>query len=116
MTATQSFSVRMFRNALRRRLLAKSQCAKEETVMLDSVRNLKTSEIELRQCLPRREGEWLVGTLRARRDIAGASCTPDARRLTIEYDADKLEGEDLVDLLSECGLRVAAVHRPTLRR
>jgi hypothetical protein len=78
--------------------------------MLDSTRNLKTSEIELRQRLPERERDWLVGQLRAHRGIAGAVCANDARRLTIEYDADTLVSSDLIDLLNACGVRVAAIH------
>jgi hypothetical protein len=80
--------------------------------MLESVRNLKTSEIELRQRLPQLECEWLVAQLRARRDIAAAACASDACRLTIEYDADRLGRADLVDLLNLCGVRVGTVHAP----
>jgi hypothetical protein len=82
------------------------------TSMLESVRNLKTSEIELRQRLPQLECDWLVGQLRARRDIVAAACATDSCRLTIEYDADRLGQTDLVDLLNMCGVRVGAVHAP----
>jgi hypothetical protein len=78
--------------------------------MLECVRNLKTSEIELRQRLPQLECEWLVAQLRSRRGIAGAACASDARRITIDYDADRLDKADLVDFLYTCGVRVGAMH------
>jgi hypothetical protein len=78
--------------------------------MLGDVRNLKTSAIELTQRLPTLECEWLVGQLRSRSGIAGARCASDARHLTVEYDADELVTRDVVDFLSQCGVRVAAVH------
>jgi hypothetical protein len=78
--------------------------------MLGDVRNLKTSDIELNQRLPALECEWLVGQLRSRPGIAAASCALDARRLTVEYDADEVVTDDLLDFLHQCGVRVAAVH------
>jgi hypothetical protein len=78
--------------------------------MLGDVRNLKTSAIELNQRLPALECEWLVGQLRSRPGIAAASCASDARHLTVEYDGDSLVTDDLLDFLSECGVRVTAVH------
>jgi hypothetical protein len=85
--------------------------------MLDSVRNLRTSEIELRQPLPALECEWLVGRLLAKRGVADAVCGRRPRRLLVEYDADELRSHDLVDYLSACGIRVAAVRagRPIAR-
>jgi hypothetical protein len=77
--------------------------------MLGDVRNLKASDIELDQHLPTLECEWLVGQLRSRPGIAGARCASDARRLTVEYDADELVTGDVVDFLSQCGVRVSAV-------
>ena len=77
---------------------------------MDSMRNLRTSEIELQQRLPQLERDWLVSQLRAHRGIAAAICASDEPRLTIEYDADRLDKTDLVDLLNTCGVRVGAVH------
>jgi hypothetical protein len=77
--------------------------------MLGDIRNLKTSDIELEQPLPALECEWLVGQLRSRRGIAVARCVGDARRLTVEYDANELVTGDLLDFLSQCGVQ-AAVH------
>lgn len=76
--------------------------------MLGDVRNLKTSDLELTQRLPALEREWLVGQLRSRPGIAAARCAGD-RRLTVEYDADELVTGDVLDFLSQCGVRVAAV-------
>ena len=78
--------------------------------MLGDVRNLKTSDIELRQRLPALQWEWLVGQLRSRPGIAAARCEGDARRLTVEYDADELVTGDVLDFLSQCGVSAAAVH------
>ncbi len=78
--------------------------------MLGDVRNLKTSDIELSHRLPVLECEWLVGQLRSRSGIAAARCAADARHLTVEYDADELVTRDVVEFLSQCGVRVAAVH------
>jgi hypothetical protein len=100
----------MFRNAIRRSL-GHDSCRKQGRFdMLDSIRNLRTSEIELRQRLPRLECDWLVGALRARRGIAGAKCAPDALHLTVDYDADRLASDDVVDFLNECGVLVSRVH------
>ena len=78
--------------------------------MLGDVRNLKTSTIELAQRLPVLECEWLVGQLSSRSGIAAARCASDARHLMVEYDADELVTRDVVDFLSQCGVRVATVH------
>lgn len=78
--------------------------------MLGNIRNLRTSDIELKQRLPALECEWLVGQLRSRPGIAAAQCADDSRHLMVEYDADELVTGDVVDFLSQCGVRVAAVH------
>ena len=78
--------------------------------MLGDVRNLRTSDIALKQRLPALECEWLVGQLRSRPGIAAASCDGDACRLTVEYDADELVTGDVLDFLSQCGVRAAEVH------
>ena len=78
--------------------------------MRGDIRNLKTSDIELKQSLPRLECEWLVGQLRSRSGIAAARCEGDACRLTIEYDADELVTGDVLDFLTQCGVRAASVH------
>jgi hypothetical protein len=78
--------------------------------MARDVRNLKTSNIELKQRLPPLECEWLVHQLRSRTGIASARCATDARRLTVEYDADALVSGDVVEFLGQCGVRVAGVH------
>jgi len=82
--------------------------ADREIRMLDSVRNLRTSEIELRQGLPELECNWLVGQLRAKRGIADAEC--GLRRLVVEYDADILDSTDLVEFLDACNVPVVSVH------
>jgi hypothetical protein len=86
-----------------------SEDNEQEGAMLRDVRNLKTSAIELDERLPTRECEWLVGRLRSRRGIAAAQCD-DARHLTVQYDADELVTDDVLDFLGRCGVRVAAAH------
>ncbi len=76
--------------------------------MLDSVRNLKISALELRQSLPQGECAWLAAQLRAKRAVAAATC--DARGLVVEYDADVWRGNDLLEFLDDCGVPVANIH------
>jgi len=70
---------------------------------------LKASNIKLPNPLPPLECDWLVGRLRAQPGIAAAVCAGGSRELTVEYDGDRLVSGDLVDFLSVCGVRVAAV-------
>jgi hypothetical protein len=83
--------------------------SREDGIVSD-VRNLKTSDIELKQRLPALECEWLVHQLQSRAGIAAARCASDSRRITVEYDADALVSGDVVELLSQYGVRVAGVH------
>jgi len=78
--------------------------------MRNSLRNLKTSEIELRQALPVLECEWLVGRLLAKQGIATAKWVDNTHRLLVEYDADVCAGAEVIALLQSCGVPVAAVH------
>jgi hypothetical protein len=77
--------------------------------MLESLRNLKTSEIELRQRLPALESEWLVGRLLAKQGVAAAQWQGNSRRLLIEYDADVFGSAEIIDYLHFCGVPVATV-------
>lgn len=77
--------------------------------MLESLRNLKTSEIELKQQLPTREREWLVRCLLAKQGIAKALWRGHARRLLIEYDAELFGSAEILSFLHVCGVSVAAV-------
>jgi hypothetical protein len=77
--------------------------------MQKSLRNLKTSEIELRQPLPVLECEWLVGQLLAKQGIEAAQWVGNTRRLFVEYDADLCGKADLIALLQSCGVPAVAV-------
>jgi hypothetical protein len=77
-------------------------------IMLESVRNLKTTEIELRQHLLVLESEWLVGRLLAKQGVATAEWVGN-RRLLIEYDADLCSGAELIAFLQSCGVTAAVV-------
>ena len=77
--------------------------------MIESLRNLQTSEIELKQHLPPVEGEWLLGRLLAKQGVASAAWMGNARRLLIEYDANLFGCAELLAFLRYCGVPVAAV-------
>ncbi len=77
--------------------------------MLESLQNLKTSEIELRQQLPALEGEWLVDRLLAKQGVANARWMGSTRRLLVEYDADLFGAAEIIDFLRYCGVLVAGV-------
>ena len=72
--------------------------------MIENLRNLKTSEIELRQQLPVLECEWLVGRLLAKRGVATAEWVANTRRLLVQHDADLCGRAELVALLQSCGV------------
>jgi hypothetical protein len=77
--------------------------------MLESLRNLKISEVELRQQLPVREREWLVGRLLAKQGVANATWMGGTHRLLVEYDADLFGAAEILAFLRACGVLVAAV-------
>jgi hypothetical protein len=77
--------------------------------LIENLRNLETSEIELRQPLPVLEGEWLVGRLLAKRGVAAAEWVANTRRLSVQYDADLCGRAELVAFLQSCGVSAAAV-------
>ena len=77
--------------------------------MLESLRNLTTSEIDLRQPLPVLEGEWLVGRLLTKQGVASVRWLGSKRRLLVEYDADLFGTAEIVAFLQYCGVLGAAV-------
>ena len=77
--------------------------------MIENLRNLKTSEIELRQQLPVLEWQWLVGRLLAKRGVATAEWVANTRRLLVQYDASLCGRAELVAFLQSCGVSAAAV-------
>ena len=77
--------------------------------MTEKLRNLETSEIELRQQLPVLECEWLVGRLLATRGVATAEWVANTRRFLVRYDADLCGRAELVAFLQSCGVSAAAV-------
>jgi hypothetical protein len=73
--------------------------------MWESIRNLKTSELELREPLNDSERDWLVGCLTSRRGIRDALCDGEhACRLLVEYDANFVNVAELLDFLYLCGI------------
>jgi hypothetical protein len=76
--------------------------------MLETLRNVKISEIELRQQFPALEREWLVDRLLTKTGVAAAKWGRDTHRLLVEYDADLCCSAELIVFLQRCGFSVAA--------
>jgi len=73
--------------------------------IFDGIRNLRTSQIRLRERLEGRERDCVVGHLLAKRGVREVEYRDDGRaQLVVEYDADQLSGPDLVNFLSVCWL------------
>lgn len=78
--------------------------------MLASIRNLKDAQIALRDRLNGLEREWLIGRLVSKRGIERAVYDRvDPSRLSVQYDADLLTTDDVLDFFAVWGLRA----RPT---
>ncbi len=75
--------------------------------MIENLRNLKTSEIELRQQLPVLECEWLIGRLLAKRGVATAEWVANTHRLLVQHDANLCGKAELVAFLQSCGVSAA---------
>ena len=67
------------------------------------LRNLATSEIELRERLNTLESEWVIGKLTAKRGVRRANYGRDGT-VVVEYDADVVDTADIVSFLNVCGL------------
>jgi hypothetical protein len=74
--------------------------------MLEHLRNLRTSELTLRQPLSPLECDWLTGCLRARNGIATVNWGDKACRLFVEHDPEIVGSPELVDFLRSCGVPV----------
>jgi hypothetical protein len=81
--------------------------------MLDRIRNLRTSQIELADHLPEVERGWLVNQLLEKRCVVAADC--GFRALVVEYDADVWGSADLLEFLTECRVPVGAVQEGAVR-
>ena len=73
--------------------------------MLDSLRNVKTSQLRLSDEIGRSEQAWLVKHLRTKRGVRDAQYFDDGMRLVVAYDADCLNGSDLLTIVRACGIR-----------
>ena len=85
-------------------------CRRDRRVC-DAIRDLRTSTIELRDNLAGLERDWLVGQLLASRGVCEVDYPAGTavHRLTVRYDADELNGAELVDLLHVFGFRARSV-------
>jgi hypothetical protein len=78
---------------------------REKRLSVD-IRNLKTTELEIRERLNGLERDWLIGRLVSKTGVRTATYShADPHRLTIEYDADLFNMVELLDFLYLCGLR-----------
>ena len=73
--------------------------------MLENLKNIKTSEIRLGKPLLGPDRDWIVHRLGELRAVSGATFRESDSRLVVEYDADLMSGEDLLELIDACGLR-----------
>lgn len=73
--------------------------------MWDETQNLRTANLEVRERLNGLEKSWVIGRLVEQKGINGALWRPDQPlRLNVEYDADVVNGVELLDLLQMYGL------------
>jgi hypothetical protein len=78
----------------------------------NSLRDVRTTAIELRENLGGLERDWVLGCLAAQRGIEVARwLDQDSCNLVVEYDADVLTGSELVNFLYTCGLPTRSVRR-----
>lgn len=82
--------------------------------MWDEAQNLRTVDLEVRERLNTLEKSWVIGRLVSRTGVSGASWR-DEPRITVEYDADVLNGAELLDLLQTCGLHARPARQRMLR-
>jgi len=69
------------------------------------LQNLRTADLEVRERLNGRDKNWVIGMLVSRNGVNGAAWRDDnGLRLSVEYDADVVNGPELLDLLQTCGL------------
>ena len=67
--------------------------------------NRKTSTVQMRELLNSTERRRLLVQLRAKRGVSSAYFTAgEPRRLTVEYDADRVSALGLLDFFESCAL------------
>ncbi len=73
--------------------------------MWDETQNLRTAELVVREQLNGLEKIWVIGRLVSRSGVNGALWGGQGGLgLRVEYDADLVNGPELLDLLQTCGL------------
>ena len=71
----------------------------------DELQNLRTADLEVRERLNGLERNWVIGMLVSRNGVSGALWRGEnGFRLSVEYDADVVNGPEILDLLQTCGL------------
>lgn len=83
--------------------------------MRDSAHNLRVSELRLRVDLNLLEKQWVIGRLVSKTGVYEVLYRPnDSRNLVVEYDADVVNTDDLLDFLDLCGLPADLIRLPRL--
>ncbi len=74
-------------------------------MLWDELQNLRTAELTVRERLNDPERKWVIGRLIARNGVNGALWRgSNGLRLSVQYDADVVNGPELLDVLQTCGL------------
>ena len=80
-------------------------CANGRNTVWDEAQNLRTANLVVRERLNGLEKSWVIGRLVHHSGVTGALWRDeDGLRLSVEYDADVVNGLELLDLLQSCGL------------
>lgn len=77
----------------------------EAKMVWNELQNLRTADLEVRERLNGLEKDWVTGLLVSRNGVNGALWRGEnGLRLSVEYDADVVSGDELLDLLQTCAL------------
>ena len=73
--------------------------------MWDELQNLRTANLDVRERLNGSEKNWILGLLGSRSGVNGALWRgEDGLMLSVQYDAEVINGPDLLDLLQTWGV------------
>jgi hypothetical protein len=82
--------------------------------MWDSLRNLRTCEIDLKDDLGGAEREWVIKEMLLKDGVECALYHPAGSQcLIVQYDADVTTPLDMIDFLSLCGVHSESAPAPS---
>jgi len=87
----------------------------KEKHMWDEAQNLRTADLVVRERLNGLEKSWVLGRLVRHSGVTGALWRGEQGRLSVEYDADLVNGLELLELLQLCGLHAKRAPLATKR-